>query len=69
MGHRCIEHQMEAVAIIDTLLQRRTIHRNQEYSQSLRQIRLHIVEANAATCRSLFRGDTLSDLPPLRPAA
>lgn len=63
-GQRAIDHQCEALMIIEELLQVRTLRRNPAYRQPIRRIRRHLLEANAAVCRSLFRGDTLTDLPP-----
>ncbi len=64
LPERAIEHQCEALSRLEVLAQERTLRRNPSFARQVQEIRRHLIEANAATCRAWFLRDTLADLPP-----
>lgn len=50
--HQAIERQMQVICLVDDLMKHRTIQRNEELTQTIREIRLETLEANAAVCRA-----------------
>ena len=64
LPQRAIEQTCEVINLIDYLLTKRTIQRNDEFADTARRIRRHAERANTLICRAWFAEDSTGDLPP-----